>query len=405
MGHSHTETQVIQNPGKLNVSMAMTGIFSVLALLGMGTFITTVGSDPVRAWTSFLRGHFFFMQVSVAALFFVAITWITISMWSAPFRRIAESFTAYLPVALLSTIILIFGMKYLYPWVDPAHVHGDYVLESKQGYLNVPFFIIRNVGAVLIWMFFARKLVGSSLATDFGADYKSVWASNKKFSIAFIMFYAISFSLSSFDQLMSLDPHWFSTMFGVYLFAGSYQTFFAGLIIMLVLLKRAGYLEKIINENHYHDVAKFMFAFTIFWAYTGFSQYMLIWYANLPEETGYFLRRFNGGWENVSLGLFIAKFVLPFLILLPRGNKRHEGVIFLTAIWILGTQYYDLNWLIQPEFRPEGFSIGFVEIAIFLGFFGLFGLMVTQFLKRHNIVAVRDAYLPEAVFHHHVNLP
>lgn len=402
MGHSHAGTQTIENPGKLKLSNTFTIVFAALALVGVGAFLGTVGSDPVKAWTSFLRGHFFFMQVSVAALFFVAITWITTSMWSAPLRRIAESFTAYLPVALVSTLILFLGMKHLYPWTHPEHVKGDLILEAKQAYLNMPFFMIRNFGAVAIWMFFARKLVGSSLATDLGANYKAVWESNRKFSIAFLMVFAVSFTLTAFDQLMSLDPHWFSTMFGVYMFAGSYQTFFAFLVITMLLLKRAGYLEKLLNENHLHDVSKFMFAFTVFWAYTGFSQYMLIWYANMPEETGYFLLRFNSGWEKYTLGLFIVKFIFPFLALLPRGNKRHPGIAFAVAVWILFTQYYDLNWLIQPQFRAEGPSIGFTEVAVFLGFAGMFGLMVTQFLKRHNVVAIRDSYLADSAFHHHV---
>ena len=220
------------------------------------------------------------MQISVAGLFFVAITWITTSMWSAPLRRIAESFTAYLPIALVSTVILFLGMKHLYPWTHPEHVEGDLVLEAKQAYLNMPFFMIRDFLAVVVWMIFAKKLVGSSLATDLGADYKAVWESNRKFSVAFIMVFAVSFTLIAFDQLMSLDPHWFSTMFGVYMFAGSYQCLFAALAIMMILLRRAGYLKQIVNENHLHDVAKFLFAFTVFWAYTGFSQYMLIWYAS-----------------------------------------------------------------------------------------------------------------------------
>ncbi|NDG84383.1 MAG: hypothetical protein EBX52_05000 [Proteobacteria bacterium] len=193
--------------------------------------------------------------------------------------------------------------------------------------------------------------------------------------------------MSAFDQLMSLDPHFFSTMFGVYTFAGSYQTFFAFLSIFVILMKRAGYLKGLVNENHIHDIAKLMFAFTVFWAYTGFSQYMLIWYANLPEETGYFLLRFNDGWTPWTISLFVGKFFMPFFLLLPRGNKRSEEVVFLTAVWIIVMQFLDLNWMIQPQVFELGPRILVADIGVWLGFLGVFGILVTRFLKRHNVVA------------------
>lgn len=402
MGHAHAADQKIENPGTLKGSTALTVVFGIFVLIGLVAFFTAYSTNQVLAWTSYLRAHFFFMAISIAAVFFVAIHWITTSMWSSVVRRIAEGFSAYLPFVLVSSGILFLGAHTLYPWTDLAHIKGDSVIEGKLGYLNMTFWIIRTVVGVLLWNFFARKLVGSSIRTDSGADFKEAYNSNRKWSVAFLVVFALTYTMFSIDQLMSLDPHFFSTMWGVYLFAGAYQSFYATLAIVVIILRRTGYLNKLVNENHIHDIAKMMFAFTVFWAYTGFSQYMLIWYANMPEETGFFLLRFNQGWELSSYALFIFKFVIPFFLLLPRGNKRCEELVFCTAIWILFTEYFDLNWQIQPEFWKDGPRVAFADIGVWLGFLGVFGLLVTRFYKKNNLVSIKDPYLPDSVFHHHI---
>jgi hypothetical protein len=402
MGNSHAIHQKIENPGVLKGSTSLNGVFAALVLVGIGSFFLLLAADPRHAWSALLRGHFFFLGVSMCALFFVVIQWVTTSMWSAPVRRVAEAFTAYLPFILVSTILVFAGAKTLFKWTDVEHMKNDPVVAGKFGYLNMTFFVIRTLVAVGGWVFFAKKIVGASLRSDAGGDYKPVYEGNRKFGVAFLVFFAITFSMSAFDQLMSLDPHFFSTMFGVYTFAGSYQTFFAFLSIVVILMRRSGYLKNLVNENHIHDIAKLMFAFTVFWAYTGFSQYMLIWYANLPEETGYFILRFNEGWSPWTISLFVGKFFLPFFLLLPRGNKRSEEVVFLTAIWIIVMQFLDLNWMIQPQVFEQGPRIRVADVGVWLGFLGVFGLLVMRFMKRHNVVAIGDPYLRDSVFHHHI---
>ncbi len=401
MGHAHAVDQKIENPGTLKASGALTGIFSLLVIIGVIAFFSAYSSDQLKAWTSFLRGHFYFMQLSIGALFFVVIHWITSSMWSAPVRRLAEGFTAYLPFTVVSTLILFLGMGKLFVWTHPEIVNADPIIAGKAGYLNPTFFMIRTLIAVLGWNFFQKRIVGSSLATDHGANYKNVYESNRKTGVIFLVFFAVTFSAAAFDQLMSLDPHFFSTMFGVYTFAGTYQSFFALLAIVAIIMKRS-YLSQVVNENHIHDIAKLMFAFTVFWAYTGFSQYMLIWYANLPEETGYFLARFVAGWEWWSIGLFLAKFGVPFFLLLPRTFKRCDQTVLLASLWILGTQFFDLNWMIQPQVYPEAPNLTFTDIAVWLGFLGVFGLFVTRFYRKHSVLAIQDPYLSESAFHHHI---
>ena len=402
MGHAHTADQKIENPGALKASGLLNGFFGACIAIGLIAFFSAYANDPVHAWSSFLRSHFYFMSLSLAALFFVAIQWATTSMWSAPVRRLAEGMTAYIPFIFVSSILVFLGSKTLFLWTHPDLFKGDMVLEGKMGYLNMPFLIIRTLFACVGWIFFAKKMVGNSLSVDQGAAYRPVYDSSRKLSIAYLIFFAITFSMASFDQLMSLDPHFFSTMFAVYNFGGAYQGFFALLAIMMIIMRRTGYLDKLTNENHLHDISKLMFAFTVFWAYTGFSQFMLIWYANLPEETGYFLLRFNEHWQGWSIGLFVGRFFVPFFLLLPRGNKRSEGVVFLTAAWILVMHYLDLNWQIQPIYFQDGPRFAFADIGVWLGFFGVFGMMVSRFYRKHNLVAIKDPYLADSVFHHHV---
>ncbi|MBC7397559.1 MAG: molybdopterin oxidoreductase, partial [Bdellovibrionales bacterium] len=366
MAQAHSAEQSLYNPGTLKASGTMTGVFGAFIAIGLISFFAMYGADHAHAWSAVLRAHFYFITISLGAMFFIVIQWITTSMWSAPVRRIAEGFTAYIPFILISTLLIFIGSKSLFKWTDLEAIKGDAVVEGKLGYLNMTFFVIRTLIAVAGWIFFQRKLIGGSLSVDQGVSYKTVYERNRKWGVGFLIFFALSFSMAAFDQLMSLDPHFFSTMFGVYTFAGAYQSFFAMLTVVTIILKRTGRLGNLVNENHLHDIGKLMFGFTVFWAYTGFSQYMLIWYANLPEETGYFLLRFNDGWTPWSIGLFIGKFFVPFFLLLPRGNKRSDEVMFITAIWILAMQYLDMNWMIQPQLFPNGPVFAVWDIGVWL---------------------------------------
>ena len=321
---------------------------------------------------------------------------------SAPIRRISESFTGYLPFVLVGLIAIVFGASHIYEWTHPEIVKGDLILEHKVGYLNMPFFTIRNVIAVILWIVFAKLIVGNSVAQDGNGDVKYT-NKNRILAPIFLAVFAISFTMVSFDLLMSLDPHWFSTMFGVYCFAGSFYSSLALTAVIAVLLRRAGYLSHIINENHLHDLGKFMFAFTVFWAYIAFSQFMLIWYANLPEETMYFMHRFKGNWMSFSIFLLVGKFIVPFFALITRGAKRSESRLLFVGLWMLGAHWIDVLWLVQPESHPNGYQFKglWIDLAGFIGLGGIFVFCVTRFLSKQSVVAIRDPKLAEAVFHHH----
>jgi hypothetical protein len=397
MGHGHVE---IKNPGSLKIESSTKGIFIGMAAIGSIGLAASIFMAAPRGWSALLLNHFFFMSLALGGLFITAIQFMTGAMWSAPIRRLSESFSAYIPVILIGFILICVGNHELFKWTHPEHVKGDIILEHKQGYLNMTFFAIRNVIAIALWYFLGKKIVGHSTAQDADGSYEHT-AKNKVFSPIFVVVFAITFTMASIDLLMSLDPHWFSTMFGVYTFSGLFTSSLAMTTIFAIVLIRKGVLKDIVNENHLHDLGKFMFAFTVFWAYIAFSQYMLIWYANLPEETMYFMHRSEGGWKNVSIFLFFAKFIVPFFALLPREAKRSMSRLMKVAIWMLFAHWVDLIWIIQPEFFREGPRVGLPEVAGLLAFGGLFGLLVTNFLSKHNVVAIKDPKLAESVLHHH----
>jgi len=316
-------------------------------------------------------------------------------------RRLSESLTAYLPAACILTLPLIYGAFSLYDWLDADKVANDPLLAHKSPYLNLPFFLIRLGVFLGGWVFFAWKLVSFSLGQD--QDGNILWTKKSvKYSIFFLLFFALSLSLFSVDLLMSLDAHWFSTIFGVYVFAGLFQSVFAVIILLSAWLVRqeGGRYKALINENHLHDLGKFLFAATVFWAYIAFSQYMLIWYANLPEETTFFIPRSQGAWSAVSIFLILFKFIVPFVFLLPRWVKRTWKTMVPISCLILLMQFVDLYWLIYPHF-DSGFPLfSWLEICTFLFFAAVFVRTVFSFLQKHSPVPLKDPRGAESLSHH-----
>lgn len=398
---AHASTnETIKNPGHYVVSSSTKGLFGIFILIGAAAFAYGLSHDSKRAWAAFVQNHFYFLSLGLGGLFFAAIQWLTSAMWSAPLRRVAESFTAYLPIALVTFVVLYFGMNHLYIWTNPETVKASILLEAKASYLSVGFFFVRNIIAILLWIFFATRMIGNSLKQDHTRDH-ALSLKNQAMAPGFLFFFGVSFTMAAFDLLMSLDPYWYSTMFGVYCFAGLFYSTLALTAIIAVVLRNKGVLEGIVKDDHLHDLGKFMFAFTVFWAYIGFSQYMLIWYANMPEETGYFIHRLHGGWFYVSVFLLVGKFMTPFFLLLRRDSKRNGNRLIGVGAFMLVAQWIDILWLVQPEVFKEGPQVGFIEIGLAFGFAGLFGTAVSRFMGRNNIVAIGDPRLVESVYHHH----
>ncbi|MBI4125156.1 MAG: molybdopterin oxidoreductase [Deltaproteobacteria bacterium] len=368
-----------------------------LTALGAAAFFVGLGQDAGRAWHNYLLNYFFWFSLSISGLFFIALSYVTTSQWASPLKRVPEALTGFLPVAFVLLLILFAGSHHLYEWTHHEAVAGDPLLSGKRGYLNMPFFVIRNLLFFVLWIGVAFYLIRNSLRQDRTGAVELTFK-NKKVSAPFLVLFGITFTLASFDLLMSLEPHWFSTIFGVYCFAGLFESGMAITILFVLALRRQGALRGVINENHLHDLGKLMFAFCVFWAYIAFSQYMLIWYGNLPEETPYMIRRTEGSWTPVALALLFGKFIVPFFLLLSRWAKRNEFFLALVAVWVLVFQYLDIYWIVFPTVGAPAF--GWMELGILLGFLGLFVLSVTAVLQRIPPVARRDPWLEEGLSYH-----
>lgn len=390
--HSHElKLSKFETPQSLKTAM-----FGFL-FIGLVTFILGFIKNPERLWTSYLTAFFYFACLGVGSMFFIAFNHAAKAGWSSSIRRLAESFTNYLPVMLIASFILLLGFKKLYLWDDAGLRAG--MGSGRWIYLNPIFVTIRLIVFALGCLVFRSLIVGNSIKQDQSGDHQLTFK-NLSYSIGFIAFFAIFFTMFSFDLMMSLLPTWYSTIFGIYCFAGAIQSTMALLAIAIVWIRNSGLASGYITEEHQHDVGKYLKGFTVFWAYIAFSQFMLIWYANIPEETEFYIMRSLNGWMGVSFALLIFRFIVPFLVLLPRGAKRNNSILVATSVLVLVMQYVDLYWLVYPNFFDGEPQFGFWEIGIFMGFAGLFIMTTVQFLKKNNLVAIKDPRLQEALNHH-----
>jgi hypothetical protein len=372
-------------------------------LLGAGLVIIVLAFmvNAQRAFFDYLWMYMFLVSIGVGSLALVAMEYLVGATWSTPFRRVSEFLAAIIPVLVLLVIPLIFGMHDLFHWTHAEVLASDPILQSKAPYLNTQFFIIRVAVIFVIWLFFFFLFIRNSQRQDLTGDPLLTKQSIKMSAIFAIMF-ILTISFTAIDWMMSLEYHWYSTMFGVYYFAGTLFVSFAAATFCSVKLNENGYFDKKLSKNHYYSFGAFLFAFNIFWAYIAFSQYMLIWYADLPEETFWIMMRMKGTWSYFSVGLIFFHFLLPFIILLPRSSKVNPGLLTKMAIWIILAHFYDLYWIIMPSYFKEGFVFGWSEIGFMM--FAV-GLVITVFRIRAakvNLVPVKDPKL-ESGLNFHLN--
>jgi hypothetical protein len=275
------------------------------------------------------------------------------------------------------------------------------LLQGKAGFLNPTFFIIRVVGYFVIWNLLAWYFNSRSLRQDRSGDPGLTLGMEKMAAPGTILF-ALTVTFVAFDLIMSLYPHWYSTIFGVYYFAGCALGFFCLVPVLMRALEGAGKLARVTHAGHYHDMGKLMFAFVIFWAYIAFSQYLLIWYGNIPEETVFYDIRQQGAWLWISLLLLFGHFVVPFLWLISRHPKRRRGVLVTAALWLLVMHWFDLFYLVIPGLRPAEMPFCLLDLTSFLGLGGLFLAAGFWRMSRVNVVAARDPRLHESLGFDHV---
>lgn len=346
------------------------------------------------------------LPLGLGGIFFVAFNHLSRSMWNVTVRRLAENYFWYLPfILILMLVVFFFGMEDVFHhWVlAPA---DDKLIAWKSPWLNTGFFITRNVLWVAVWMLFGFLFWKNSTAQD--EDQKiSHTKLNLKMGAAFLILFGLTFSATSWDLGMSLEPHWFSTMWGVYAFAGLALTTYSSMIIWIWYLKKAGYYGDSVNENHIHDLGKYMWGHTIFWAYIGFSQFMLIWYAHIPEETIFYHTRVfnndmsNNAWNYVGITLVMLRFVLPFFLIIRRPAKRSiDWLAFVAAIHFVG-QIVDQYWLAYPTLDHGNFVMfSWQEIGPLALMIGLFMLSVGWGLSQKKLIPVKDPRLEDCLHWH-----
>ncbi|MCC6636044.1 MAG: quinol:cytochrome C oxidoreductase [Chitinophagaceae bacterium] len=377
----------------------------ILMGIGLASIAYGFATDGLREWANLLLGNFYLMAIALGSLFFLAIQYVSEVGWTVQLKRIMLANSMYLiPATLFMIIIFIFGHHDLYHWthhdlIDKTSPHYDKIIDGKSSFLNVPFFIIRLVLYAVIWAGAAILLRREAIKEDMNGGNTHYFKSFK-ISAIFLVLFAVSSSTSAWDIIMSLDPHWFSTLFGWYVFSGTFVSALTVITLITIYLKKAGYLPNV-NASHLHDLGKFMFAFSIFWTYLWFSQFMLYWYANIPEEVTYFIDRVNN--YRILFWLSpIINFVIPFLVLMTRESKRYNSLIIISSIFMLFGHWLDLYLMIMPgTVGHEHSHLGIPEFGTLAFFVGLFLYVMFTSLSKAPIIPKNHPMLQES-FHHHI---
>lgn len=355
-----------------------------------------------KPWAALYVACLFFLLVSLGVLVFYALQQVAQAGWSPVLFRVMQGITSYLPVASVLFFILLltsgFHLNHLFVWMDADVVAHDKLLQSKSGYLNFPFWIIRASIFLLGWnlyRFFSRK---NCIAQDASND-NSFYKKNFNISAMFLVFFIVSESIMSWDWIMSVDPHWFSTLFAWYVFASFFVSGITTIALVTLYLKSKNYLEHV-NTSHIHDLAKFMFGISVFWTYLWFSQFMLIWYANIPEEITYFITRIED-YNLPFFGAVVMNFLFPILILINTDFKRITWVIVMAGTVILLGHYVDFFNMIMPATVGRQWFIGVSEISSVLFFFGLFIFVVFSALAKAPLLPKRNPFIEESKHFHY----
>ena len=368
-----------------------------LIAVGVISLVAAFILDPVRAWANYLLNNFYFISIAIGASFFIGIQYISQAGWSAAFKRIPEAMSAYIPFAAVLFVILIFGVHSLYEWSHEDVVATDELLQHKSPYLNLPFFAIRIVVFFALWILLTKLMRKVSLREDVEGGV-ALFKRSEKLSKIFIFVVAITFSAFSVDMLMSLEAHWFSTLFAAKFFIAAFLHGASIITLIVILLNRTGHL-KMMNRSHLHDFTRYMFMLCIVWGYFNFAEFMLIWYGNIPEETHFYVHRSHGVFQILFYANIVLNWAIPFFFLLPRRNSRTRIVMVPVIILLIIGQYVELYYQIWPVTVHEA-KFGLIEVGTFLGFAGLFTLVVITWLGKANLIPKNHPYLEESIHHH-----
>lgn len=409
MGHAVADRSKLLAPANTSLA-AGSGRLLAAGLIAAGvaavvvTALSAVFGDSTAkkvAIAAYHIGFLYTLGLTLGSMIFVMILHQVNAGWSATVRRPLENTMSLTPVCLAFFLPIAVLAPSLFHWMDPHYTAGDVIYQAKQAYLNKPFFYTRAAVYFSLWLIFSQRLYRLSRAQDADGDRMRT-ARARRMSSYGLLVMALTTAFAGFDWLMGLDYHWFSTMFGVYFFAGFIGATLSLCTLMLIALRRAGTLDGLVTAEHLHDLGKLMFGFVVFWAYIGFSQYFLIWYGNIPEETMFFQIRRTELWMPVSIALIVGRFVVPFIVLMPRPWRRSPMVLTGVGLWILAFHALDLFWVVRPTvLDPTGGEVapGWLDVVGIAGPVLIFlGLLVMR-TARTPLVPLRDPRMGEAIEH------
>jgi hypothetical protein len=371
----------------------------IVAVVGLG--LTALGgrTDPRQALASYLVAFVYWLGLALGALILLGAFHAAKARWPVVLRRFLETVPQTIPLFAVLFLPIAFGLRHLFVWADPGGLTGELLrsVQQKRPYLNVPFFLGRAAFYFALWSAVAWLLRAWSVRQDqVGGEGLTRW--QRRLGTGALPFLALSLSFASFDWMMSLDPRFYSTMFGVYWFAGSFLGAFAVLVVAAAATRQhQAHFGRHLNADHVHSLGKFLLAFTAFWAYIAFSQFMLIWIANIPEEVPWYIVRTGSPWGRVGILLALGHFAIPFFALLSRELKRDVRKLAVVAVWLLLVHWVDLHWVIMPRFHEAGPSPSWLDLTAFVGVGAAFLAVLVLRMRGAATIPVRDPYLEESL--------
>lgn len=352
--------------------------------------------DKSHFFFTYLTTYTFFLTVSLGAMFFVLLQHVTSAGWSVVVRRVPEILMSSFPLLLILFLPLLFGLGELYHWTHIEDVLKDHLLQIKQPYLNITFFCIRLLLYFLVWVSISRYFLNNSVFQDESGDHNLTHNMQRASTYSMILF-ALTITFSAIDLIMSLTPHWYSTIFGIYIFAGAVVASLAVISLIYIYLRSRNLLKSIVTIEHFHDLGKLLYGFNIFWTYIAFSQFFLIWYANVPEETVFYALHSVGSWHTVAVLLAIGHFAIPFVLFMSKYAKRNLLIHAGVALWLLVMHFIDLYWIIMPTLYKTGINFSVFDVILFLGVACIYLAYFFRNLSRVLLFPKKDPRLKESL--------